>query len=322
MASSLTKCDAVARTIAFARILAVSPPRIRVGLSLPGRNTSDLRQLQFGDSTMTKQTAHWSLLYRAGDKPAFFEVRRCGRCVWQSNGAPHTWGEASSVDHPTNEAAGAAHHALVAAYAAAGFSLARSGTYDPTTFDYEQLTAEVEKAAEAGYSAICEANDEAAIDSFAIVTDQDGITLSFSAADSTDCENDDERFDPSCWSYEDSSMAGDVAYRMLLSKARGISFEWVDGRPPEDDAEDPPTHGSAEGWSHRDGVYEAFVRALAALRANGAFGAQDTFLLLVMITDSEQIEGMAKRLNPPALARRVTTYFGSDNHRIIHPPHW
>lgn len=272
-----------------------------------------------------KTLAYWSLLYRATpDKPAeFCDIRRCERRLWTATGAVKTWGEERLDEYDSVEAAGDAHIQLIAEKQSAGFTLARTHKYDPTTFDYSLLTVEVERVVELGFRSICDTHQPAEIDSFALMTDHDAMTL-VCAVNAGGRQTDDARFDVFSWPHEACGDESDIAYRLILSKVRRIPFEWVDGMPPEERVT-RAYHGSVEGWSHRDGVYEAFIRALESLRRKGLFairGGHAGFLLLMVIADSDQVAGMAERLNSPELARRFVEWTGSDCLMEINPPRW
>ncbi len=268
-------------------------------------------------------TAAWSLLYKdALGQRMFAEIRRCDRTVWSATGACSTWGEGKAVTCESAFAATDLHKRMVAEFTALGYALERENAYDPRTFDYAALQREVEGCVASAFASICAANGDTRINAFALLTDGDAMTLSWSAASLGADASDDDRFDPFAWPIAGFEDRADIAYRMILSKVRGVPFEWVDGLPP-DKLENRTHHGSPEGWLHRDGVFEVFVRALVALRKAGAFSSVGAdFVLLAMPSDSEQIRGMAERLNAPATARRFVDWIGADAFFDLRPPKW
>ena len=64
----------------------------------------------------------------------------------------------------------------------------------------------------------------------------------------------------------------------------------------------------------RAGVFDACIAALAQLDAEGMFGSgaqREEFVLLFEVSDSEPLEGVMARLNPPAVVARFEAWIAS-----------
>jgi predicted DNA-binding WGR domain protein len=236
-------------------------------------------------------SARWSLLMKTepGGGTRFFEVRRCELQVWSATGAVQTFGKDRTDQFESEEAAASAHRKMVDEQKVMGFQLVRDAPYDVTTFDYVAFIAEVRDGVREAFKAL--RAEHPAINGLALITDHDAMTIGLFANTKPKLD-----YNPWEWSNDYSGAALDIAYRMILSKVRDIPFEWVDGLSPVE-RQRRTFHGAKDGTLHRDGVYECFIRALEELRGEGLFGGPGDLLLLVSISDSEQIKGMAKRLN-------------------------
>lgn len=241
---------------------------------------------------------NYSLFYTFdADQPARFqEARVFGTTVWTAAGAAMTWGEETRTQYASVAEAQAAYAASCQAAVAGGHTLARESDIDPAVFDFALLQTLVADAARSAFAAVRRAHPDQHIDAFALVSDDSAMTIG-PAANSREAlaaseYGEEMLWNPAEWAFEDGVAYFDSAYRLLLQAHRDLPFD-------------------VDFDTFRSGVFEACIAALAQLDAEACFGAgaqREEFVLLFEVSDSEPVEGVMARLNPPAVVARFVRW--------------
>lgn len=239
-----------------------------------------------------KSQVEWILFHRVdGCEPVeFFEVRLHRETVWSCRGAPLTFGTSEVREFESSKQALREFERLMSLKQSEGWIVAARGKYTPGQFDFVELKDAVKTASRLSFASVVATYGDQAICSFGLVTDDVPMTIYAMAqsVEGIEAEADEDyrseaRWNLQAWSLEAGSNHFDVPYRMLLRQSRGdIPFE----RNLDDD-------------TFAQNAFEAFVSALEELRDEGEFSKVQhlPFLLLVEVSDSAPIEGMAERLN-------------------------
>ena len=245
--------------------------------------------------------SNYSLFYTFdADQPARFrEARVFGTTVWTATGAAMTWGEETRKDYASEAEAHAAWLAHCRAALADGHSLARESTIDPAVFDFALLHTLVADAARLAFDAVRRAHPDQHIDSFALVSDDSALTIGCMAnsreALAASDYGEEMLWNPAEWAFDEGGAYFDSAYRLLLQAHRELPFD-------------------VDFDIFRSGVFDACIGALAQLDAEGVFGSgaqREEFVLLFEVSDSEPLEGVMARLNPPAVVARFEAWMAS-----------
>lgn len=253
-----------------------------------------------------KPQVEWILLHRAdgGEPIEFFEVRQHRETVWTCGGAPLTFG--TSEVHKFESSKHARHEVerLLSLKQREGWLVVASGKYIPGHFEFAELKDAVKAASRLSLASVVAASGDQTICSFGLVTDNVPMTLYAMAqsVEAIEAEADEDyrteaRWNLQAWSLEAGSAHFDVPYRMLLRQSRG----------------DIPFEQKIDDEVFERNALEAFVSALEELRHEGEFDnlAHRPFVLLVEVSDSAPIEGMAERLNAdPAVLRGYRAFAG------------
>ncbi|PKB20649.1 DUF4303 domain-containing protein [Janthinobacterium sp. 64] len=244
---------------------------------------------------------NYSLFYTFDhDQPTRFqEARVFGTTVWTAAGAAMTWGEEARTQYASVAEAQAAYAASCQAAVAGGHTLARAMLIDPAVFDFALLQTLVADAARSAFAAVRRAHPGQHIDAFALVSDDSAMTIG-PAANSREAlaaseYGEEMLWNPAEWAFEDGVAYFDSAYRLLLQAHRDLPFD-------------------VDFDTFRTGVFEACIAALAQLDAEACFGAgaqREEFVLLFEVSDSEPVEGVMARLNPPAVLARFEAWMAS-----------
>ena len=245
------------------------------------------------------EQVHTRLFYAPSlDAPErFFELRRCGHRVWTAEGGIYTHGQDTLA--VCDSAREAEQHAdrIAEAKLAESFVLARTFSCAANRFDYAAFTAEVVSGLDAFWRNLTARHPQLQFDRLAITTDDDVMTISALANQSGPDDEDHILYNPQEWAYDDTHEF-EIAYRLMLSKHRGIPFET-----------EPPHYG--------DSLLESMIRAMEEVRRRSLL--PDTLLLWVDISDSGQIAGMYERLNTRPNAAKLKACFGDDADRRLKP---
>lgn len=239
-----------------------------------------------------KPQVEWILFHRVegGEPVEFFEVRLYRETVWTCAGAPQTFGtsEVRKFDSPKHAASELDR--LLSLKQSEGWVVASRGRYTPGQFDFTELKDAVKAASRLSFASVTAAFSDQTICSFGLVTDDVPMTV-YAVAQSVEAieaEADEDyraeaHWNLQAWSLEAGSAHFDVPYRMLLRQSR----------------DDIPFEGKLDDETFAQNAVEAFVTALEELRDEGEFtkAPHQPFLLLVEVSDSAPIEGMAERLN-------------------------
>lgn len=245
--------------------------------------------------------SNYSLFYTFdGDQAARFrEARVFGTTVWTAAGAAMTWGEETRKDYASEAEAHAAWLAHCRAALADGYTLARESTIDPAIFDFALLQILVAHAARRAVDCVRRAHPDQHIDAFALVSDDSAMTIGPMAnsreALAASEYGEEMLWNPAEWAFDDGGAYFDSAYRLLLQAHRELPFD-------------------VDFDTFRSGVFDACIAALAQLDAEGVFGAgaqRDESVLLFEVSDSEPLEGVMARLNPPAVVARFHAWMAS-----------
>ena len=216
--------------------------------------------------------------------------------VWTAAGAAMTWGEETRNDYASEAEAHAAYVAHGRAALADGYVLARESVIDPAVFDFALLQALVAHAAHLAFDCVRRAHPDQHIDAFALVSDDSAMTIG-PAANSREAlaaseYGEEMLWNPAEWAFDDGGAYFDSAYRLLLQAHRELPFD-------------------VDFDTFRSGVFDACIAALARLDAEACFGAgaqREEFVLLFEVSDSEPVEGVMARLNPPAVVARFVRW--------------
>ena len=245
--------------------------------------------------------SNYSLFYTFdGDLPARFqEARVFGTTVWTAAGAAMTWGEETRTQYASVAEAHAAYLAHCRAALADGHTLARESDIDPAVFDFALLHTLVADAARRAVAAVRRAHPDQHIDAFALVSDDSAMTIGCMAnsreALAASEYGEEMLWNPAEWAFDDGGAYFDSACRLLLQAHRELPFD-------------------VDFDTFRSGVFDACIAALAQLDAEGVFGAgaqREEFVLLFEVSDSEPLEGVMARLNPPAVVARFEAWMAS-----------
>ena len=245
--------------------------------------------------------SNYSLFYTFdGDQAARFrEARVFGTTVWTAAGAAMTWGEETRTHYASEAEAHAAWLAHCRAALADGYTLARESTIDPAIFDFALLQILVAHAARRAVDCVRRAHPDQHIDSFALVSDDSAMTIGPMAnsreALAASEYGEEMLWNPAEWAFDDGGAYFDSAYRLLLQAHRELPFD-------------------VDFDTFRNGVFDACIAALAQLDAEGVFGTgaqRDESVLLFEVSDSEPLEGVMARLNPPAVVARFEAWMAS-----------
>ena len=235
------------------------------------------------------EPVNWLLFYKhVGALPSeFAELLACDDTLFQRTGNVKTWGQSQETTFAGIQDLQAAFDRGRSEIEAGGFVLARESRFDPSVFDFDRLTNEIEQAARRAFTAIRDSHPDEDIRAYAIITDDSAMTIgpvansvqAFQAA-----KNDPDVFWNSAeWSFREGGEYFDVAYRMLLTQHQGtwpkVPFE-----------------------EFTAGVAEAAIRALERLDRESFFGSsqdRDENIVLFQVADSEYLDDAIKRLNTP-----------------------
>ena len=154
----------------------------------------------------------------------------------------------------------------------------------------------VADAARRAFAAVRRAHPDQHINAYALVSDDSAMTIG-PAANSREAlaaseYGEEMLWNPAEWAFEDGVAYFDSAYRLLLQAHRDLPFD-------------------VDFDTFRTGVFEACIAALAQLDAEACFGAgaqREEFVLLFEVSDSEPVEGVMARLNPPAVVARFVRW--------------
>lgn len=246
-------------------------------------------------------TSNYSLFYRhEGALPSQFrEVRVFDATVWTAEGAAMTWGEESRVVHAGEAAAQAAYATACAAAPGEGWILERASLVDPAVFDAPLLQALLVSATRQAVAALRAAHPGQHFNAYALQSDDSAMTISLLANSRealAQAEDEDEmRWNPGEWRFDEGGAYFDSAYRLLLQAHRELPFE-------------------VDFEVFRASAFEAGISALELLAAEGLFGTgveRDETLVLFEVSDSEEIDGAMKRLNTPAMLARLDAWMAS-----------
>ncbi len=244
---------------------------------------------------------NYSLFYTFdADQPARFrEARVFGMTVWTATGAAMTWGEETRKDYASEAEAHAAYAARCQAALADGYILARESTIDPAVFDFALLKILVAHAARRAFDGVRRAHPGQRIDAFALVSDDSAMTIGCMAnsreALAASEDGEEMLWNPAEWAFDEGGAYFDSAWRLLLQAHRELPFD-------------------VDFATFRAGVFDACIAALAQLDAEGMFGSgaqREEFVLLFEVSDSEPLEGVMARLNPPAVVARFEAWIAS-----------
>lgn len=251
------------------------------------------------------QTVNWVLLYKykAGLPSEFAELRVDDKTVICCTGHAKTWGECEELAFDDVERANTAFRQKLSEMEAAGFLLTREWHYNPASFDFDCLTAEIATSARKTFAAIREAHPNEKITAYAVTSDDSVMTIG-AVANSAEAflaaNNDpDILWNAAEWSFCEGAEYFDIPYRMLLIRCRDQS-----GRE------------TIPFQEFHAGVVEACVRALEELDREGLFGAgqdRENSIVLFQITDSEYLDDAVKRLNNAAAYGRFRAWWESWN---------
>lgn len=251
------------------------------------------------------QTVNWVLLYKfkAGLPSEFVEMRVDDKTVTCCTGQAKTWGECEELAFDDVERANTAFRQKLSEMEAAGFLLTREWHYNPASFDFECLAAEIATSARKAFAAIREAHRNEKITAYAVTSDDSVMTIG-AVANSAEAflavNNDpDILWNAAEWSFYEGAEYFDIPYRMLLIRCR-----------------DEPEHETIPFQEFHAGVVEACVRALEELDKEGLFGAgqdRENSIVLFQITDSEYLDDAVKRLNTPDAYRRFREWWEAWN---------
>ena len=245
--------------------------------------------------------SNYSLFYTFdGDQAARFrEARVFGRTVWTAAGAAMTWGEETRNDYASEAEAHAAWLAHCRAALADGHTLARQSVIVPAVFDFALLHTLVADAARRAFDCVRRAHPGQRIDAFALVSDDSAMTIGCMAnsreALAASEDGEEMLWNPAEWAFDEGGAYFDSAWRLLLQAHRELPFD-------------------VDFATFRAGVFDACIAALAQLDAEGMFGSgaqREEFVLLFEVSDSEPLEGVMARLNPPAVVARFEAWIAS-----------
>lgn len=238
-----------------------------------------------------RDLARWALFHRFDDglPVEFFEVRQHRETIWTCAGQTLTWGESGVTPCRNTDEADAAFAGLLADAMGRGLVEVARGDYRPGTFDFDALMEAVKLASKLSFKVMLSAHGADQICGFGLLTDPDSMTIAGVGQTEDAIARADEdaraeaRWFVGAWSMEDGSEHFDIPYRMILRQSRG----------------DIPFEEEMDADLFAAGCFEAFVSALEALRLGGTFevATSESFVLLVNVSDSDEIEGMAERLN-------------------------
>lgn len=252
---------------------------------------------------MTGKTQNWALYYKTADgiPREFLELRCLGNTVWTRTGKVGTWGRGDAQEREDAAQAEAEFQAANDHAPEAGWELARQGTYDPARFDFEQLRAEIREGARQAVAAVQAAHPGNTLCGFALVTDESAMTIGPMATSQEALAEaggeDDFRFNPDEWPYDEGGEFLDIAYRLILPRHQDV-----------------PQDLSFEEF--QEGVFETAVLALSDLAEEGVFGdeqTRDDFFLQLHVTDADPLVEAIERLNTPAMAARYQAWWESWN---------
>lgn len=224
----------------------------------------------------------------------FFELRHCANDVWTAEGGIYTHGESSLVAFGAPDETARFIAQVISEKTTEGFTLARSLSYAPDGFDYAAFTSEVTRGLEVFWRNLGIRHPSVKFDRLAISTDADVMTISAIAHQGESDDEDYILYNPQEWAHYDANEL-EIAYRLMLSKHRGIPFE-----------KQPPNYD--------DSLLECMIRALEAVRSRSLF--PEALLLWIDISDSAQIAGMYKRLNTKENARKLSDFIGDASRRL------
>jgi hypothetical protein len=252
---------------------------------------------------MNSDTNNWALYYKTSDgvPREFLELRCLGNTVWTRTGKVGTWGTGDTREHEDAAQAEAEFWAANERAVEAGWELTRQGRYDPARFDFEQLRAEIREGARQAFAAVQAAHPGKRLCGFALVTDESAMTIGPMATSQEALAEaggqDDFRFNPDEWPYDEGGEFLDLAYRLLLPRQQDVP-------------QDLPFE------EFQEGVFEAAVLALSDLVEEGAFGderTRDDFFLLLHVPDADPLVEAVERLNTPAMTARYQAWWESWN---------
>lgn len=251
------------------------------------------------------QTVNWVLLYKFKDglPSEFVELRVDDKTVTFCAGQAKTWGECQEFSFVDVERANTAFRQQLSEMEAAGFLLTREWHYNPASFDFDCLAAEIATSARKAFAAVREAHPNEKIRAYAVTSDDSVMTLG-SVANSAEAflavNNDpDILWNAAEWSFYEGCEYFDIPYRMLLIRCRDQS-----GRE------------TIPFQEFHSGVVEACVKALEELDKEGLFGIgqeRENSIVLFQIADSEYLDDSVKRLNTLAAYRRFRDWWESWN---------
>lgn len=223
----------------------------------------------------------------------FFEVRQHREMIWTCTGRTKTFGESDVTGFGSVALAEAAFEQLASDARGRGLIEVAAGIDQPGEFDFEALEAAVKTASRKTFEVMRAVHGEQ-LAGFALLTDPDPMTIvgvGQSEAAIARADEEDQlaaRWFVGEWSLDDGDAHFDIPYRMILRQSRG----------------DIPFEQQIDDELFASGCFEAFVAALEALRLEGLFerSGAGPLVLLVNVSDDDEIESMAERLNPdPAM---------------------
>lgn len=251
------------------------------------------------------QTVNWVLLYKFKDglPSEFAELRVEDKTVTCCTGQAKTWGECEELAFDDVERANTAFRQKLSEMEAAGFLLTREWHYNPASFDFDCLAAEIATSARKAFAAIRESHRNEKITAYAVTSDDSVMTIG-AVANSAEAflavNNDpDILWNAAEWSFYEGAEYFDIPYRMLLIRCR-----------------DEPERETIPFQEFHAGVVEACVRALEELDKEGLFGAgqdRENSIVLFQISGSEYLDDAVKRLNTPDAYRRFREWWEAWN---------
>ncbi len=243
------------------------------------------------DSRSMLAKSNWALFFMRGEHRTFFEVRVVGSQLWTAEGTFQTFGVSQTRSFDTEADARDAFGRECEQCRAKGYELERHAFINRAAPDFELLADEVTAGARSAFDSVRAAHPDQQLDAFALYSDSDAMTICHMVNSREEmakvAEEDHPDFKWICqeWSLEEGGDELEVAYRLILLHHRGFPFE-------------------VERGVYREGVFDACIRALERLDAEGAFGhgkARDGVRVLFEVSDDEDVPGAHERLNPPAV---------------------
>lgn len=251
---------------------------------------------------------NWSIFHKFdGSHPKeFFEIRYFEYNVLISYGETLTLGETELTVCGNEEDARSMYNRICASLPNEGYALSRELLFDPSTVDFDLLTEEIREAARKAFTEVRESHKEETINCYALFSDESAMTIGHLAnsreALELTCQSDDIvealelidhserieivddiRWNSQEWSFSVGDEHFDIPYRMILAMDSDIPYNTKYGELVS-------------------GIFESAVSALEQLDSDGFFGegvARNDVILLFQVSDSDEVEGAAERLNTP-----------------------